>query len=236
MVKKNNQTGRIGVSKASNREKKFFENSEGVSISRSSKNKKKYPLENRTQGKPYIRPSHRAVFDHYKKQGFRDLSKAIRKTGHYSESAAKNSNVVKKTKSWQLLLDEQMPEEHLARRHAEVLDKRDYRKNVDSDGNIEMVDDGPSAMVLKGLDMAYKLRGSYTKDETLAPSTVMYNLFYKPEVREQMKNFEEGLKQTLMHEIGKKSKKDMEEADRVREQEAAIDADQGRIIDAEIVD
>ena len=59
--------------------------------------------------------------------------------------------------------------------------------------------------------MAYKLRGAFKEKEKEAPSTVMYNLFYKPEVREHMKVFENNLKDTLMHEIARKNSKELAE-------------------------
>ena len=76
---------------------------------------------------------------------------------------------------------------------------------------MEEVDNGPeTAAVTKGLELAYRLRGSFSKEEQAPPSTVMYNLFYKPEVREQMRVFEDGIKQSLLHEINKRNLADIE--------------------------
>lgn len=200
------------------------------SVSLSSAN---FPAKGSRQRPVKILPSHRLVFDEYKAQGFRHLGKAIRKTGVYSESVASRVNVLTKSKSWQALMQEYMPEEHLALRHAEILDKRDVRKvakmdekgvpvfDANGDPVMEDVDDGPNtAAVTKGLELAYRLRGSFTKEGAVPPSTVMYNLFYKPEVREQMKVFEEGIKQSLINEVTKKNQADAD-------QEAARDAEGG---------
>lgn len=106
---------------------------------------------------------------------------------------------------------EYMPEEFLALRHSELLNKRDYRTVIDEDGKKHEVDNGPETNAIsKGLELAYRLRGSFAKEEAPAPSTVMYNLFYKPEVREQMRVFEDGIKQSLLHEINKKNLADIE--------------------------
>lgn len=170
-----------------------------------------------------ILPAHRVIFQNYKDQNFRNLGKAIRQTGVYSESFAKRVNILTSTKSWQLLMQEYMPEEHLALRHSELLDKRDtetvYDEIPTKDGKIKkvarLIDVGPETnAVSKGLELAYRLRGSFSKDETPPPSTVMYNLFYKPEVREQMRVFEEGIKQSLLHEINKRNVAEIDAAER----------------------
>ena len=173
-----------------------------------------------------IVPAHRLIFENYKAQGFRNMGKAVRKTGVYSETVADRTNVITNTQSWQTLMKQYMPEEHLALRHSEILDKRDYKKVMDDDGNMVEVDNGPNtAAVVKGLELAYRLRGSFNEDKVAPPSTVMYNLFYKPEVREQMKNFEDGLKKTLLNEINKKDIADLKKAE-----------ERQSIIDGEIVD
>ena len=146
-----------------------------------------------------ILPAHRQIYQFYKDQGFKNLGKAIRRTGVYSEDVAKRVNIITKSQSWQKLMDEQMPEEMVAQRHAEVINKRSYRTVKDASGNEVEVDNGPDPIAVKGIEMAYKLRGAFKEKEKEAPSTVMYNLFYKPEVREHMKVFENNLKDTLMH-------------------------------------
>jgi len=182
-----------------------------------------------------ILPSHRAIFENYKEQGFRNLGKAVRKTKVYSESVANRVNVITKSVSWKMLMKEYMPEEVLAQRHAEILDKRDTKliTEVDADGKKTTVevDDGPNtAAVTKGLELAYKLRGSFKEQEKAPPSTVMYNLFYKPEVREQTRVFEEGIKLSLQNEVARKNQKDLEQEE---ENQALRDSDGGAIRDAE---
>jgi len=159
----------------------------------------------------HILPAHRIIFENYRAGGFKSLAKAIRQTGVYAETTAERTNVIKKSRSWQLLMDEVMPEEHLLLRHSELLDKRDVRVIQNDDGQDIEVDNGPdTAAVSKGLELAYKLRGSFREKEPEAPRTVMYNLFYKPEVREQMKVFEDGIKQSLLYEINKRNMADIE--------------------------
>lgn len=178
-------------------------------------------------GRVKIIPAHMAIFQNYKDQGFRSLGKAIRKTGVYSEGLANRVNALTKTKSWQTILDMYLPEEILAFRHAELLDKRDTETVYDEvptgkknkDGNIiykkvaRIVDKGPETnAVSKGLEMGYRLRGSFTKEEPKDKPTV-YNLIYKPEIRQQIANFEEGIKQTLLNEINKRNIQEEKEED-----------------------
>lgn len=164
----------------------------------------------RPAGRGKILPAHRVIFQHYKDQGFKHLGKAIRKTNVYSEDVAKRVNIITKSKSWQALMAQYMPDELIAMRHSELLDKRDYRKVTQADGTTIEVDNGPdTAAVSKGLEMAYKLKGSFKKEEEPKPSTVMYNLFYKPEVRNKIKEFEDGIKQNIFNEIRKKNARDL---------------------------
>jgi len=168
-----------------------------------------------------ILPSHRLIYQHYKDTGFKSLAKAIRKTDVYSEGTADRPNVITKSKSWQMLMDEKLPEIKVAQRHAELLDKRDYIKVVGADGKVERVDDGPNtAAVSKGVELAYRLRGAFKEKEAPPASTVMYNLFYKPEVRDQMKIFEDGIKQSLQHEVARKYQA---EIDQEEENQALLD-------------
>lgn len=185
------------------------------------KNRRKHPnfpaKDPKRHRDPRILDSHRQIFQNYKDQGFRSLGKAIRKTGVYSESVASRVNVITKSKSWQLLMQEYLPESTIALRHAELLDKRDYRKvdsgQVDNKGNKVMVevDNGPETLaVSKGLELAYRLRGAFSKEDTPPPSTVMYNLFYKPEIMQEVKAFEDRLKLSLRNEINKKNMADID--------------------------
>lgn len=171
-------------------------------------------------GKRKIIPAHMAVFQHYKDQGFRSLGKAIRKTGVYSDGMANNVAKFSSSKSWQTILDLYLPEEILALRHSELLNKRDTEtvyddvptKQRDKDGKVVMkkvarlVDLGPETnAVSKGLELGYRLRGAFSKDDTPATPANVYNLFYKPEIRQQVATFEAGIKQSLFNEINKRN-------------------------------
>lgn len=145
---------------------------------------------------------HRSILDHMTKNGG-NMTRAMIAVG-YSPATAHNPSEITERKSWAALMAEHLPEDRVAKRHSELLDKRAYRKTVDGDE----VDDGPdTAAVGKALEMAYKLRGSFKEDKPVNPSNVVYNLFYKPEVRSQVQAFEASLKQTIANDsIGNSTK------------------------------
>lgn len=153
-----------------------------------------------------ILPQHMKVFADWEAQSFLKLNVAMKKNG-YSDASAANTKRLKSTRSWKTLMEQYMPEELIARRHSELLDKRDIETVRDKNGKvIQRIDNGPSTQAVgRALDMAYKLRGSYKNQDIAPPSTVMYNLFYKKDVRDKIKIFEDGLKQSLIDEITKKN-------------------------------
>lgn len=150
---------------------------------------------------PYIRPKHRAIFERMK-QGQTITGAMIAMS--YKPSVVNKPSLITKSKSWQALMDEQLPEDHVAMRHREILDKRQFRyvtKGKGKNRREERVDDGPDPIVMRGVELAYKLRGR-TKDEAPpADRPNIYNIFYQKNVQESVKAFENNLKHTIAHEI-----------------------------------
>lgn len=150
--------------------------------------------------KPRILPRHRAIMSRVTNKG-ELISKAMVALSYSNRSSAKLGVI--QTKSWQMLMDEHMPEDLIALRHTELLNKRARRNIKDSKGNVIEydVDDGPDTpAVVKALELAYKLRGSFAAEKKAPDGNVIYNLFYKPEVREAMRSFEDNLKQQIANE------------------------------------
>lgn len=146
-----------------------------------------------------IQPRHRAIMSRVTTKG-ELISKAMVALSYSKKTAPA---VLTNTKSWQMLMDEHMPEDLIALRHTELLNKRARRNIKDKDGKIIEydVDDGPDTpAVVKALELAYKLRGSFAAEKKAPDGNVIYNLFYKPEVREAMKSFEDNLKQQIANE------------------------------------
>ena len=121
---------------------------------------------------------------------------------NYSKKTAHTPKDITGTKSWQTLMDEYMPEDLIAARHNDLLEKRDIHVAIDKDGNITQTDRGiETAAVAKGLEMAYKLRGSFAPEKTAPSSGIVYNLFYQPVIQARVKAFEDALKDSIAHEI-----------------------------------
>lgn len=143
-------------------------------------------------------PRHRAVLE--KMQQGMPISKAMIAMS-YKPSVARNTANITGTKSWAMLMDEYLPEDLVAERHNELLNKRAYRK-IEQDGKTMEIEDGPDTpAVAKALEMAYKLRGSFAPEKTAPPSGVVYNMFYQPVIQARVKAFEDALKDSITHEI-----------------------------------
>lgn len=147
---------------------------------------------------------HRRVVEEAMKTGGK-MTPAILAAG-YSPSTANNPKAITETKSWKLLMEEYLPEDKVVQRHQELLDKRERRGVYDLNGKLTgYVDEPETAAVSRAIEMAYKLRGSFVPEAPPAGSVATYNLFYLPQVRESVRQFEEGLKHTIAHELAQKN-------------------------------
>ena len=146
-----------------------------------------------------VDPRHRVILAQIK-EGV-PIKQALANVGYSGQSLAKGLYTVTKTKSWQNLMDEYIPEEKLAARHNELLDLRKQRGHKDAKGNItHYVDEPDAAAVSRALEMGYKLRGAFKEPSAPPKSQNIYNLFYKPEVRAQVSAFEDNLKRAMFNE------------------------------------
>lgn len=149
-----------------------------------------------------IKPEHRAIL-HDMTQG-KTISEAIIAQS-YAPSVADKPSIITNTKSWAMLMEEHLPEDLVARRHAELLNKRDTHTVVIGRGKkarIEVIDDGPNVTAVKGgIEMAYKLRGAFKSEAPPPPSTAIYNLFYQPHIQARVRAFEDAIKESIAHEI-----------------------------------
>jgi hypothetical protein len=161
----------------------------------------------------FVKPRHRVVLEEMQKNGGQ-ITKAMVAATYSKKYAEGNATALTRSDSWQKLMDEYLPVDKVAKRHSELLDKRARRNIFDEKGNIIEygVDDGPdTAAVTKALEMAYKLRGSYNKDEAKSEASVTYNLFYKPGVQENVKNFEQQLIKQIYHDVDEKKAKELDD-------------------------
>lgn len=88
-----------------------------------------------------------------------NVSKSMREVG-YSAKHAKNPQQITSSPTFQALLDEFLPEQHLSQKHREFLDaKKIIRTYVK--GDLKETTEETDGNAVKALDMAYKLRGKY---------------------------------------------------------------------------
>ena len=94
-----------------------------------------------------------------------NVSKGMIAAG-YSPATAKTPQKLTESKGWLELMERYLPDETLAEKHLELLNKREVVKTfVDGEAEYEFIDQPDTAAVSKALDMAYKLKGSYAPEK-----------------------------------------------------------------------
>jgi hypothetical protein len=95
--------------------------------------------------------------------GGKSISRAMREAG-YSPATAENPSKLTKTKSWKMLMDEYLPEDLVAETHRDLLKAED---TVFIPRGKEIIEKKrPDYQARKnGVEMAYKLRGSFATEK-----------------------------------------------------------------------
>lgn len=153
------------------------------------------------------------VYNEWKQNDFRGLTKVMQNHGY---SPSMSPGKLAKTVTWKQILEEAMPDHMLTAKHVELLNARktavvtEKEWVEDEDGNIsketvnKIIDLGPdTTAVSKGLEMAYKLKGAFNhkeEEDTRPNQSTIYNLFYKPEIRNSVKQLEAALTKQLYGE------------------------------------
>ena len=98
--------------------------------------------------------------------GGKTISGAMRQAG-YAISTSKKTDKVTRTKGWEMLLKQHLPDSLLAKRHRELLNKREVHviKKRNGEEEVEVIDQPETQAVSKALDLAYKLKGSYAPEQ-----------------------------------------------------------------------
>ena len=96
-------------------------------------------------------------------KGGKSFRQAAKEAG-YSETVAKNPEKVTKTKSWQALMDQYLPQDLIARKHQELLEAEETV--FIPRGNKILEKKRPDFAARKaGVDMAHKLRGNFAPEK-----------------------------------------------------------------------
>lgn len=112
-----------------------------------------------------------------------NISKAMKDAG-FSPATAKTPQKLTESKGWKELMAKYLPDELLAKKHLALLNKKEIiTKNNNATKEIEIVPTGEidATAVSKGLDMAYKLKGSYAaeKQDVKISGVALKDLFAK---------------------------------------------------------
>ena len=128
----------------------------------------------RKKGKKKLTLNQKRVLDRIGAQIQKDAKVSVTKAmrGIYSPSYAARPEKITTLPEYEQLLNTHLSDEKIARRHEELLDKRDTtivyeRKKVGRKWTEthKVLDHGPeTAAVGKALDMAYKIKGRYPKE------------------------------------------------------------------------
>ena len=95
--------------------------------------------------------------------GGKSVADAARQAG-YSEAIARNPQKITKTKSWQALMEEYLPQDLIAQKHRELLDAEDIV--FIPRGNKILEKKRPDNAARKGaIEMAHKLRGNFAPEK-----------------------------------------------------------------------
>lgn len=90
------------------------------------------------------------------------VSQSMKEVG-YGKGYAKNPQLLTKTKSWQDLMEEYLPDDLILESHNKLLKKTKVIYSITGDV-IETDEIDPNA-VSKGVDMAYKIKGKYAPEK-----------------------------------------------------------------------
>lgn len=113
----------------------------------------------------------RRVFDKVAEQvekgGKVSVRKAIREAG-LSHVFVNNPQRITKSKGWQVLMDKELNDKMLFRKHKELLNRKELTKIYDKEAGEVIVQETEHLdvqAVKAGLDMAYKLKGMYAAEK-----------------------------------------------------------------------
>lgn len=108
-------------------------------------------------------PRQKAAVKKFVEKRGKSLSKAMREVG-YSKNTAKNPQNLTKSKSWDELMEEFLPQSLVAKTHSDLLTAEET-VFIPHKGKI-LAKKRPDYTARKnGADMAYKLRGQYAPDK-----------------------------------------------------------------------
>ena len=123
-----------------------------------------------------------------------DKNAAVNSKDYKIASAISTENLEKPT--IQKAIADMLPDELLSTRHLELLNKREVVKMFNGEGQI--IDQPDTQAVSKGLDMAYKIKGSYKSDNPPPARVLIQIKIGNKEMEDLRQEYEEKLKAKLI--------------------------------------
>jgi len=153
------------------------------------------------------------------------LKDAMLKTGYTPLTIARSGAEILERPDFKEAFNEVLQQEDLLDNHLRLYTHKKWRHTrtetyFDEDGKkitkkvFEETGEPDMDLVVKGLDMAHKIRGDYDKDKKEMPgknSHKIYNIFYNPEVKKQVGAFENLIKAKIYEQSNAKLKTDDDE-------------------------
>ena len=108
----------------------------------------------------------------------------ILKESGYSDSVAHNPQSIEESDGWKALIDKYLPNDLLTEKHKALLEKKEVIRQKNADGGLEIIPTGEidANAVKSGLDMAYKIKGAYEKDNIQKKTQVNVNIEHREQV------------------------------------------------------
>ncbi len=111
--------------------------------------------------------------------------KVLREVG-YSEEVANHPQKVTESRAWDDLMEQYLPDSLLAKKHNELL-KAKKKTSIRIDDNIITSTEELDVQAVKaGLDMAYKLKGKYEKDNKQKQPNTIVNVALQEQINKAL--------------------------------------------------
>lgn len=116
--------------------------------------------------------------------------KKILKEAGYSESVQNAPTKVTKSKTWQDLMEQYLPDDQLAKIHNDLLNKKENIVVKDRFGGVEIIPTGQvdTQAAKAALEMAYKLKGKNKEDNEQRQTIVNVNIERAAEIKRALED------------------------------------------------
>lgn len=127
-------------------------------------------------------PMQREAFKRIVLENGRNKGKILKEVG-YSDAMATHPQKIIRSKGWNDLMEEFIPDDLLARKHNELLKAQKKITKMTKDGDVLTVEEELDTQAVKAaLDMGYKLKGKYKEHNEQKQPIVNINIDRRKEI------------------------------------------------------